>query len=122
MPGGEEDALPGCELFKSDTRQTADIGFTSVPTSTIILSQELEKDPARRSHAYLIISTESPALGLSNSVPLAFQLIDAADNSALEVGCWKPTEANFHGFQLKLKLILTNLKLKLKSKLNNFHW
>ena len=36
------------------------------------------------------------ALGLSNDVSLAFQLIDAAKNGALGVGCWKPADANFH--------------------------
>ena len=39
---------------------------------------------------------EISALGFSNGATLALQLIDSAENDALEVGCWKPSEAKFH--------------------------
>jgi hypothetical protein len=35
---------------------------------------------------------------------LAFELINAAGNGALEVGCWKPTEAKFHQLLVEVEV------------------
>eukprot|EP00613_Pedinella_sp_CCMP2098_P017300 CAMPEP_0171759268 /NCGR_PEP_ID=MMETSP0991-20121206/46777_1 /TAXON_ID=483369 /ORGANISM="non described non described, Strain CCMP2098" /LENGTH=74 /DNA_ID=CAMNT_0012362143 /DNA_START=942 /DNA_END=1168 /DNA_ORIENTATION=- len=61
-------------------------------------------------------ATKKSALGLSNGVSLAFQLIAAAEDGTLKLSAGSQLSPNFTNFELKLKLAKLKLKLKLNFK------